>query len=108
MMRFRFAGEQGEIIFRHAEERGHLAARRSLAVQAVAVGDEVGVGVEFEFYGAASALSRVFLGHGNCLQSRWNVVVRLRRCTGTRRRLAFSRRRATSERSASMTPGSGR
>ena len=60
-MRFRGTADQGEIILRHGEECGHLAARRSLAVQAMAIGDEVRGGVEFEFHGAAGALTRVSL-----------------------------------------------
>ena len=66
VMCFRLAADHGEIILRYAEERGHLAARRPLAVQAMAVGDEVRVGVEPEFYRAASTLSRVFLRHASC------------------------------------------
>ena len=66
MMRFRLAADQGEIILRHGEECGHLAPRRSLAVQAMAVGDEVRVAVELELHRAASTLSRVFLGHARC------------------------------------------
>jgi len=67
VMRFRLAADHGEIILRHAEECGHLAARRSLAVQAVAIGDEVRVGVELELHRTTSTLSRVFLSHASYL-----------------------------------------
>jgi hypothetical protein len=42
---------------------GRLAARGLLAVEAVTDGDEGGIAIEFEFDGAACALSRVFLRH---------------------------------------------
>ena len=63
MKRFRLAAGQREIILRDAEKSGRLAACRLLAVEAVADGDEGGIGVELELDRAACTLGRILLCH---------------------------------------------
>src|SRR5262249_14210557 len=60
----RVATEEREVRLRHTEERRHFAARRFLAVEAVANGDKIGVLVELERHGTTGAPARVLLGHG--------------------------------------------
>src|SRR4029450_10427543 len=66
-MRFRTAADQCEVVLRHAEEGGHLAARGPLAIQAMAAGDKIRVSIESKLYCAAGALSRVLCRHANSL-----------------------------------------
>src|SRR5262245_21021656 len=61
--RLRLAADQHKIILGHAEERGRLTAGRLLAVKAVTYGDEGGIGIELELYGAARAPTGIFLCH---------------------------------------------
>jgi hypothetical protein len=61
--RLRLAADQRKIILGHAEERGRFTAGRLLAVKAVTDGDEGGIGIELEPYGAARAPSRVLSCH---------------------------------------------
>src|SRR5215470_16417898 len=57
------AADECEIILRDAEKSGRLAACRLLAVEAVADGDEGGIGVELELDRAACTLGRILLCH---------------------------------------------
>src|SRR5262247_2501890 len=57
------AADECEIILRDAEKSGRLAACRLLAVQAVADGDEGGIGIELELDRAACTLGRILLCH---------------------------------------------
>src|SRR5262249_46159482 len=61
--RLRLAADQRKIILGHAEERGRFTAGRLLAVKAVTDGDEGGIGIELELYGAARAPTGIFLCH---------------------------------------------
>src|SRR5262249_1148310 len=60
---FWLAADQRKIILGHAEERGRFTARRLLAVKAVTDGDEGGIGIELERYGAARTPAGIFLCH---------------------------------------------
>src|SRR5215813_11003918 len=65
--RLRRAAGQRKITLGNAEESRHFAAGGSLAVQAMTIGDELGILVELEFDRATGALCRVFLGHTHLL-----------------------------------------
>jgi len=56
---FRLAADQRKIILGNAEERGRFTAGRLLAVKAVTDGDEGGIGIEVELYGAARATTGI-------------------------------------------------
>jgi hypothetical protein len=61
--RFWRPGQQSEIAFGYAEKRGESASAGSLAVIAIAVRNELRIGVEFERDLAAGALALMLLAH---------------------------------------------
>jgi hypothetical protein len=63
MKRFRLAADQRKIIVGHGEEGGRFTAGRLLAVKTVTDGDEGGIGIKLELYGAARAPTGMFLWH---------------------------------------------
>src|SRR5262245_21274719 len=88
MKRLRLATDQRKIILGHAEERGRFTAGRLLAVEAVTKGDEGGIGIEFELYGAARAPADMFLWHRSLLCNERTVCAR---CFAARRHIALIR-----------------
>src|SRR4030095_15112470 len=59
--------DQCEVVLRHAEEGGHLAARGPLALQAMAAGDKTRMRIQPNVYAPAGDLSRVLCRHASSL-----------------------------------------